>query len=296
MHWIDFWVVNSFSEQLFRGNPAGVVLDEGELSNEELGLIAQTMCACETVFVLPSQRADLRLRCFTSTCELAFSGHAFLAALHLLAEIGRVDTGAELKIETLSGIVNCSWERFGPDLLPMLEIPLPRFEAIDIDRDALAEALLVSTEAFHPHWTMQTHALYLLVPFQHRHTLLNLYPDFRRLSRLGLEHDVTSFVCFAETEQQDLDWSLRLFAPGLGVNEDLVSGTAHGVVAAYLIEQGILPCRHGANNFWQGEQGDYMKQRGQVRVVCHTEATGHPAQIRIGGFAITAVQGRLRVS
>lgn len=294
-HWTKFWVVNSFTRELFRGNPAGVVLDATQLSHEQMCLIARAIGTSETVFVFPSESADLELRCFTSACELPFSGHATIAALHILAEMGRYHPPTQLTIQTPSGVLKGQIALIEGQIHPMVEIPLPRFEASPIAPLDLAEALLISPEALHPTWAPRKLDLHMVVPLRQPNTVLNLYPDFRRLSRLGLEQDITSFVCFSETAQPDVHWVLRFFAPGMGINEDLVSGVAHGIVAAYLIEQGVLACSQEKEGAWVGEQGDYMEQRGRVRVVCSSSQEGPLAQIHIGGFAITAIQGQLRV-
>ena len=85
-----YWV-NAFTLEPFTGNPAVVVPDASDLSDDQMQRIAREMNCSETVFVLrpTDTEADLRLRWFTPTQEVPLCGHATVAAMHILAEVGR---------------------------------------------------------------------------------------------------------------------------------------------------------------------------------------------------------------
>jgi trans-2,3-dihydro-3-hydroxyanthranilate isomerase len=296
---LDFWLVDSFASEPFQGNPAGVVLEAAGLSPETMRLIAREICASETAFAFPptAAGADLGLRWFTPNCEVPFCGHATLATIHILAETGRYTPPRELTLETLSGLLKAHLGSLGEGCCtPMVQTPTPAFEPSSIDREELAEAMLTSLENLHPNLPLRKDGMHLFVPFRRLETLLNLYPDFRRLSRLGLEHEITGFACFTtETVDAGSNWHMRFFAPGLGVSEDPVTGAAQGPMAAYLLEQGLLSARPGENNTWIGEQGDALERRGRVRVEVTLDDSGHIQQVCIGGPAVTVMQGRIRV-
>lgn len=297
--WTDFWVVNVFTDTLFQGNPAGVVFAD-HVSAEQMRLIAREIAASETTFVLPAEKAgaDLQLRWFTDTCELPFSGHATLAALHILQETKRYRPPATLTLDTLSGPLKGWLCQQAKRVYPMVEVPRPHFEACPIQLGDLVEAMLISKRALDPTLPIQKQGLNLLVPLRDRDRLQNLYPDFRRLSRLGLEHDVTGFVCLStETSDPTVDWSLRLFAPGVGINEDPVSGAAHAVTAVYLLEQDRLTVSPGQTlASWTGEQGEISERYGRIQVECTIDEKGWASQVRIGGLSITVIQGQLRIA
>lgn len=297
--WVDFWLVDAFTGEPFRGNPAGVILDAAGLEAETMRLIAREVGASETAFVFPPGEpgADLTLRWFTPTCEVPFCGHATVATLHTLVEAGRFPPPRELRIATLSGQLRA---RLCPATdgacRPMVQTPRPAFEPSPIGRQELAEALLIAPDVLHPDLPLRKDGMHLFVPLTDLQALLGLFPDLRRLSRLGLEHDITGFACFTTaTVEPGSSWHMRFFAPGLGVGEDPVTGAAQGPMAAYLLEQGLLALAPGQTGTWIGEQGDALERRGRVQVEVTLDAAGQVQQVGIGGPAVTVMRGRMRV-
>ncbi len=297
--WVDFWLVDAFASEPFQGNPAGVVLEAEGLDPETMRLLAREVGASETAFVLPAteEAADLTLRWFTSTGEVPFCGHATLATAHILAETGRYQPPTELTLSTRRGLLRTrlcpSGERA---CIPMVQTPSAHFEPCSIPLEELADALLTSPEQLHPDLPLLKDDTHLFIPFRRLETLLNLYPDFRRLSRLGLEYELTGFACFTtETVEPTSHWHMRFFAPAAGINEDPVTGAAQGPMAVYLLEQGLLSGKPGQTCSWVGEQGDALQRRGRVRVEVSLDEAGRARQVYIGGPAVTVLQGRLRV-
>lgn len=68
------------------GNPAGVVLDAGELSDAEMLAIAVEIGFSETAFVLSQAPGEATLRYFTPLAEIPFCGHATIATAVALSE------------------------------------------------------------------------------------------------------------------------------------------------------------------------------------------------------------------
>lgn len=299
-HWIDFWLVDAFTTEPFQGNPSGVVLDADGLSTETMRLIAREVGAPETAFVFPpeDESADVSMRWFTSTCEVPFSGHGTVSTLHVLAAEGRFPPPTEPVIETLAGPMRawiCPSDQHDCSRV-MVEAPMPEFEPSTITREELGEAMLTSPANLHPDLPLLRHDLMCFVPFVRLDTLLNLYPDFRRLSRLGLEHETAGFACFTtEVVEDGSHWHMRFFAPGMGVSEDPVTGAAQGSLGVYLLEQGVIAAEPGQVGKWIGEQGDALERRGRVRIELSLNESGGVSQVRIGGPAVTVAQGRLRI-
>ena len=75
--------VDAFTDRPFGGNPAGVVIDAEDLTDSEMLSIANEMNLSETAFVLPSDKADFRIRWFTPKKEALFCGHATSQAFML---------------------------------------------------------------------------------------------------------------------------------------------------------------------------------------------------------------------
>ncbi|MGC8873326.1 MAG: PhzF family phenazine biosynthesis protein [Chloroflexia bacterium] len=295
--WIDYWVVDVYTHEPFRGNPAGVVLDAGDLDSSRRAAVARELGGWETAFVLPPSYpdADLAIRWYTANCELPFSVHATLAALHVLTESGRYSEPTQLAVETLSGL-RAAWLTYHEgEMRPFVQVPLPQLETAPLAREAVCEALLVSREVLAEELPLAQDGMSLLVPFRRRASLFELSPDLRKLSRLGLEADITSFICFSdEPDDEGSQWHIRYFAPGLGIAEDPVTGTAHAAVGAYLLAHGRLPASGAEVTCW-GAQGDCLERHGRVQLHLALNAQHQPAQARIGGTAVTVLCGRLRV-
>lgn len=86
----QLYIVNSFTEEMGKGNPAGVVFLETELPTNEMQLIAYEINKSETAFVL--QEGDgYRIRWFSPIKEVSLCGHATLAASKVLFEKNNVD-------------------------------------------------------------------------------------------------------------------------------------------------------------------------------------------------------------
>src|ERR1700737_1988674 len=81
------YVVDSFAAQPLSGNPAGVLLDGAELDGKVMQRIANELKHSETAFPLPAREPTPapHLRWFTPEAEVAFCGHATLAAFHVVA-------------------------------------------------------------------------------------------------------------------------------------------------------------------------------------------------------------------
>jgi trans-2,3-dihydro-3-hydroxyanthranilate isomerase len=109
MKLIDVHQVDAFTNQLFGGNPAGVVTNADELTDEEMQKIAREMNLSETAFVLKpsSDQADVKLRFFTPTDEVKFCGHATIGTLFQLAKLDMFRLGKpgknDVRVETKAG-------------------------------------------------------------------------------------------------------------------------------------------------------------------------------------------------
>jgi phenazine biosynthesis protein PhzF family len=83
-------IVDAFTKKPFAGNPAGVVLDAGGLTDAQMQLIAREVNCPETAFILPATERDanLRIRWFSPMSEVPLCGHATIASFHALARRG----------------------------------------------------------------------------------------------------------------------------------------------------------------------------------------------------------------
>jgi PhzF family phenazine biosynthesis protein len=165
---------------------------------------------------------------------------------------------------------------------------------VDLDHDRIAAAIgadpatLADIGADLPTAIASTGLNYLIVPVNFLEALSGLEPDFDAIAELSAELDVTGIYAFTfDTLEHDSTLHGRMFAPAVGVDEDPVTGTASGAVAAYLRNvgafEGELPTE------MRFEQGHFLDRPGRVRVRADTDP------IAIGGRAVPALEGTISV-
>jgi PhzF family phenazine biosynthesis protein len=286
--------VDVFTERPLGGNPLAVFPDAEGLSDAEMQAIAREMNLSETTFVLPAEApgADYRLRIFTPASELPFAGHPTLGSAFALLDSGRVAPRGErfvLRQQTLAGVQEIEVsERAGRRRLTMT-LPPPRFEAAP-PAALLARALRVDEKeiAGEPA-TVRVGVGWHVVPLRGLDVVRDLAPDAGRLVEIerSTGHAVTVFC--REAEDPACAVRLRSFAPGAGIPEDPVCGSGNGCVGAYLarVSGTRAPLEYVA------EQGIEIGRPGRAHVSVDAEADGW--KVRVGGSAVTVVEGELRL-
>jgi len=278
------YTVKAFTNQPEGGNAAAVVPDASGLTDEQMQAIAKKMDFSETAFVLPPTvtGAEFRLRWFTPTVEVPLCGHATVATLKVLAEEGRIPVDdSALKIDTLSGALRVSVIKDEDRQLHRLQIPVPTFKKITIAEDKAKTLFGLYQSDMMFVWPLVTSAEGPFVPVMSVGTLRKLRPDFERM-----KHDPDyGAICFftGETLEVGNTWHCRFFAPGMGINEDPVTGAVNGPLGAYYYQfcDTVKPPRVE----YIGEQGDIIGQSGRVYVT--VTGDGEKAtDIEIGGEAV----------
>ena len=282
-------LVDAFSAEPLSGNAAGVVPDAEGLSDEQMRAIAGELHASETAFLLPSEAADRRLRYFTPTEEIDLCGHATVAAHAWLAEEGRLEAGTHT-VETNAGVSEVELD--GETV--WLAGDVAEVEEVDPGYERVASALgvdpatLADIGADLPLATASTGLGFLVVPVNFLSALSEASPDPEALTALSDSLGVAGVYAFTfDTLAEDATAHGRMFAPGIGIDEDPVTGTASGAVGAYLRAfeafDGELPAEMVL------EQGHFLERPGRVRVRARSDP------VSVGGTAATALKGTIRV-
>lgn len=81
---MQMYQVDAFTDRLFAGNPAAVLVLEDWLPDELMLAITQENNLAETAFVKPRSDGAWDLRWFAPAHEVDFCGHATLATAHVL--------------------------------------------------------------------------------------------------------------------------------------------------------------------------------------------------------------------
>lgn len=207
--------VDSFTDVPFKGNPAGVMLLETELTEAQMQNIAMEMNLSETAFVFATGD-HFNIQFFTPTSEIALCGHATLASAHILYESGRVNPDDAIHFKTTETFLYIV--KVGDRIqMALPEYPLKK-TTLDYDFQSILGWVPLETY-FSKGWTIavaETEA-----------EIQNTRPDFALLK----EHNLESLIITAKSSADDVDIVARCFVPEVGINEDPVTGSAHCALA-----------------------------------------------------------------
>jgi PhzF family phenazine biosynthesis protein len=211
--------VDAFTDKAFKGNPAGVciLLPERMKDDAFLQNIAMEMNLSETAF-LCKQGKEYHLRWFTPEAEVKLCGHATLSSAHILYETGIEKETAVITFNTLSGKLLA---RRAKD---KIELDFPAYELEKSSgRDEINRALGVN-----PVFT-GTKDNWYFVEIPSAAALKALRPDFLKLKEFGpIEYVVTT-----KSDDPAFDFYSRFFGPGIGIDEDPVTGSSHSFLVPY---------------------------------------------------------------
>ena len=267
---------DAFTTDRFTGNPAGVVLEADSLSDAEMLAIARELNNADTAFVLKPDGPDhdLRVRFFTPRTEASFVGHATVATHFVLSRDGvpaQARNGSRVRQRQKSGLVDVEVRGEGDARRLAVRQPAPPLgrQLNDRERLAVLDALALSTGDIDTRCPLRIvggAGTRLLIGVRNTDQLKQLKPDFSRLTTLSAQLGAAGFFVFTLTHA--LPGCLtesRMFCPALGIPEDPVSGNAHGLLGAYLAEQGLLP-HAGATAQFTGAQGHHVHRAGRIDV------------------------------
>ena len=227
--------------------------------------VAREMNLSETAFLVPKsakpQEDGYTLRWFTPAVEVDLCGHATVASAHVLWEEGHLPLGSPARFHTRSGLLLA--DRRGEWI--ELDFPLTIAEPADPPPQLLealgARAKFVGKNKFD-----------YLVEVESDEQLRALAPDHGKLRQLP----VRGVIATARSASREFDFISRFFAPGSGIDEDPVTGSAHCTLGPY----------------WTGQLGklEFTAYQASARGgVVRVRLNGN--RVMIGGQAVTVLRG-----
>lgn len=210
--------VDAFSDRAFEGNPAAVCILDRPMNEEWMQLVAREMNLSETAFLFP-EREGYNLRWFTPTTEVPLCGHATLASAHVIWTEQHQKSDRPINFYTKSGLLTASYQNGWIEL----DFPVNLSQSVATPPE-LAEALGVAIE------TTLTNSLGYLVEVESPDLVRNLEPNFSLLKARSIAKVIVTSVAEPDSEY---DFISRFFAPGLGIDEDPVTGAAHCCLAPF---------------------------------------------------------------
>ena len=285
--------IDAFTDIPFTGNPCAVIPDGVGLTDEQMQAIARETNQPETSFVLPSQRADFKVRYFTPRRELPFAGHPTIATAYTLVHEGLipvVEPVTRIRLEFEIGILPVDIHiqdaqistiemtqlapTFGKTFTAAESAPCFSLENSDLRSDC-------------PPQVVSTGVAFLIVPAIGIQTLNKARMNRQVLEQLCEKAGVSSALLFCiggySTES---DTHARLFDPNSSI-EDPFTGSAAGCMGAYVVYYGL---QNGPRLI--AEQGHFVNRPGKGTL----EIVGHPSKIetvKLAGSAVKVLDGFL---
>lgn len=261
---LKIFQVDAFTSEVFKGNPAAVCPVESWPEDELLQNIARENNLSETAFFIPSNE-NIALRWFTPAIEVKLCGHATLAAATIIFEsFENINHPRNsLTFDTLSGNLTASKLQDG-----RLELDFPRepYEECDVISE-VADGLGARPATMFK-------GVDIGAVFNSQEEIMSLEPD------MGLLKKFAARGIIATARGNEVDFVSRFFAPGSGIDEDPVTGSAHCMLAPYwskVLQKTILTAHQ-------------LSERGGI---LECELSGDRVLLR--GHAVKYMQGTLTV-
>lgn len=205
------FVVDAFTKEVFRGNPAAVCVMDRWLEDELMQRIAIENSLSETAFVVP-EGEGYRIRWFTPGKEVDLCGHATLASTFVLSRFYDT-TAAQFAFESASGLLTV---RKNGDLLEMnfpsrMPAPIPFTKEMQEAVGGLEGEAYLSRD--------------LMIVLEKEKQVQSFEPIFDKIAALA--DGMGLFITAPADADADYDFVSRTFFPKITVNEDPVCGSAH---------------------------------------------------------------------
>jgi len=266
-----YYLVDAFTSEPFRGNPAAVCLMPCDLSDElYLSIAREANPVSETAFLEEDgSEVDYRMRWFSPKREVPLCGHGTLATAHVLFNDVGVDKD-RLSFQIMVGVIYA--ERV-PDGI-RLDFPRNDPEGVEPPTPVLeAMGLTDWQEVLYSEGNQK-----LVVLLKDREQVEKVQPDFDAM--LATENILGwRGVVVTSKGSGEYDFISRYFAPWMGVNEDPVTGSNHTVLGPYWMEK-----------LGKRKMRAYQaSQRGGEMIVEITED-----RVYLTGAATTVIKGTLK--
>lgn len=216
------FIVDSFTDRPFHGNPAGVCILEQSLTDEVMLTIAQELNLSETAFISSSSgNGRFLIRYFSPKMEIALCGHATLAAARVVFALFGL---REAHFITASGI-----DLAVETSVDGISMVFPVYETHPADAPRALLAALGIESIANAAYNQETK--FLLIEIDDDRVLASLEPDF--LALVESHQSINGVLVTAPSRNDEYDFHSRYFWPWSGTNEDPVTGGTHTFLTKY---------------------------------------------------------------
>jgi len=220
---IKTFIVDSFTDEPFKGNPAGVCVLEKALTETQMLSIAKELGLSETAFILKkAAEKNYTIRFFSPKMEISLCGHATLAAAKVLFE--QFPLLKDIQFTTQQQL-NLRIKREGLSIL--MEFPV--YDTLPANVPT-AMLIALGIKVFKNSVYNEENNI-LLIEISDSQVLKNLQPDYAALYRS--HNSINGVLVTAPSTQSNFDFESRYFWPWSGTTEDPVTGATHTFLAKY---------------------------------------------------------------
>lgn len=290
---MKFLIVDAFTETLFGGNPAGVViLDEGMdfPSDETMVKTAAELRYSETAFIKQLNEKEFKIRYFTPAAEVDLCGHATIGSFAALLHLGIIQNGNTYINHTLAGDLEIAVN----DGFVMMDMAAPvKIGAIEAPEkiDQLYKIMGVEydpTMGLIPEM-ISTGLPDIMMPVKTREELEKIDPDMKALSKLSADYEVTGVHAFTLDAEEGATAHARNFAPLYDIDEEAATGTSSGALTYYFYLNNII----GDEANCKLIQGEKMERPSVI--LTSLKADDKACAIKVGGTAVVLAEGQIKL-
>ncbi|AOT70650.1 PhzF family phenazine biosynthesis protein [Geosporobacter ferrireducens] len=222
---IKIFLVDAFTKEIFRGNPAMVCILDKKIEDAFMQKIAFEFNLSETAFLLPKENNnEYAIRWFTPQKEVPLCGHATLAASQVLFDHKRISSD-EIIYYSESGILKAKKDIYGISL----DFPLDEPEEVSVH--PYSELLKAMGISAYENIVLGRSTKKLIIHLKSQEEVINVQPKYEEMKKLNVEG--IKGVGITSTYNNQYHFITRYFNPWAGVNEDPVTGSVHTALAAY---------------------------------------------------------------
>ena len=291
-------IYDSFTTEVFKGNPAGVLLGADGLRDEEMQDIARELGYPETVFLFLNKPEKLKVRFFTPKEEIDLCGHATIAYGTALVESGIIQVAEgenQIGIETNLGVLPIVIKiKNGKVENVMMYQASPKIDRnFIINKNELAEALNIPSDSFEDSIEIvkaYTGVWDLMIPLKRKEILNEIIGNMEKIRKISEELDIISLHPFyMEKIGTETKLYARNFAPIVDIDEEAATGTSNGALIYY---------RYTIEKIESGKttvvtQGEKLGRKSEI--MGKVQIKDEKLDVLIGGTAVKFVEGKIEI-
>lgn len=231
---MKMYQVDAFTTELFKGNPAAVIVSHEWLTDSLMQSIAAENNLAETAFVKILDQENFEIRWFTPKVEVDFCGHATLASSYVLFK----DYTSAKKIQFHVKDLGVFTIQQAVDGKIQMNFPIRRPQRIEEYPELLHQVIDKPIKEVY-----LNQQAYILV-CENERDVIDAQPNFAMINAIAEAYEVSTSITASDApdisitaSSRQYDYVARYFAPHKGINEDPVTGSMHTGLAPLWAEK-----------------------------------------------------------